>query len=153
MLGFEPIAAEPIASHYQIQTGPNLSTTYALAPMGGAAELLYFGQPFFTVSDTGTDAALLATASPGGARCVRVMRVDLTFSKAPTAGAIITILDGATVIYKILASATGRFQYTVNFSKKPLHGTSGNDVSVTCEAAGAGCVQTISFSGDYVRSA
>ena len=152
MLGFEPIASEPICSHFQTSGMPfNPSMTYPY-PISGQAEVLYFGQPAFVVSDTGTNAALLATATPGSGQLVRVFRADVTFSAAPAAGTLITVYDDTTEIWEVVLAAAGRLRYTLDFQRKPIRGSRGNAVSVGVTAAGTDVVQTVAFTGDKVMA-
>ena len=125
--------------------------TGTLAPFAIAAERSWFGQPAFTVEDTGTNTLLAAVATPRDNQNARLFSLRVTFSAAPVTGTIV-IRDGLTRVWRSEFSATGPFDYEFDFSKKPIRGSMGNDLSVTVDPAGASVVQTVSWSGDFVRS-
>lgn len=127
-------------------------TVDTLSAVAMQAERAYFDQPAFTTLDTGTNTQLVATATPGGDRIVRCLSCTVSFSAAPDAGTQVSIQDGSTIIWQTEISVTGRFVVTYNFARKPLRSTRGTALSAVVSAAGAGVVQTVVFSGDYVRA-
>jgi hypothetical protein len=127
-------------------------TLDALSPVSVQAEIAYFAQPAFTVIDTGTNTELVATATPGGDRIVRCLNCTVSFSAAPALGTEVWIEDGDNIIWRTQISVTGRFVVTYNFSRRPLRSSRGAALSVVVDAAGADVVQTVVFSGDYVRA-
>lgn len=127
------------------------TTTNTLAGISGAAEILLFGQPGYTVIHTATATALDATATPAATQQARLFHITLSYSAAP-AVSVLTVEDGATVIWQAEISATGRFVYTFDFSQKPLRGSKGNVLHVKVGSAGGAVVQTISWTGDFIKA-
>ena len=126
------------------------TTTNTLAGISGAAEILLFGQPAFTVIHTATATALDATATPAADQQARMFHLTLSYSAAP-AVSVLTVEDGSTVIWQAEISATGPFVYTFDFSAKPLRGTKGAVLHAKVGSAGVSVVQTISWTGDFIK--
>lgn len=127
------------------------TTTNTLAGISGAAEVLLFGQPAFTVIHTATATALDATATPAAGQQARLFNLTLSYSAAP-AVSVLTVEDGSTVIWQAEISATGRFVYFFDFSAKPLRGTKDAVLHVKVGSAGGAVVQTISWVGDFIKA-
>jgi hypothetical protein len=128
------------------------TTTNTLAAISPAAEIALFGQPSFTCIHTETATALAATVTaPNADQQVRMFHLTLSYSAAP-AVSVLTVKDGATVIWQCDISATGRFVYTFDFSAKPLRGSKGAALSANVGSAGGSVVQTISWTGDYIKA-
>lgn len=132
---------------------PSIVTqTNTLSPISLTAERSWFGQPMFTVKDTGTGTLLSASATPRADQLVRIFKLNVSFSISPNAIPI-WIYDGdSTIIWQGMTSATGRYVYHFDFSKKPLRGSRGNVVYVITGSGGAANVGTVSFDGDFVRA-
>ena len=127
------------------------TTTNTLAGISGAAEILLFGQPAFTVIHTATATALDATATPAATQSARMFHLTLSYSAAP-AVSVLTVEDGSTVIWQAEISATGPFVYTFDFSAKPLRGTKGAVLHAKVGSAGVSVVKTISWTGDFIKA-
>ena len=128
------------------------TTTTTLAAISPTAEIALFGQPQFTSIHTATHTALSATVTaPNADQCVRMFHLTLSYSAAP-AVSVLTVKDGATVIWQAEISVTGPFVYTFDFSQKPLRGSKGAALSANVGDAGVGIVQTLSWTGDYVKA-
>lgn len=128
------------------------SVTNTLSPISATAERAWFGQPMFTVEDTGTGTLLTATATPRADQLVRIFKVNVSFSAAPGSIPIIIYDGDTTIIWQARTSATGKWVYHFDFSKKPLRGSRGNPVYVYVPSGGAAVVSTVSFDGDFVRA-
>ena len=127
------------------------TTTNTLAAISVQAEVALYGQPAFTVIHTATATALDATATPAAGQSARMFHLTLSYSAAP-AVSVLTVEDGATVIWQAEISATGPFVYTFDFSAKPLRGTKGAVLHAKVGSAGGAVVQTISWTGDFVKA-
>lgn len=128
------------------------TTTTTLAPISAQAEILLYGQPAFTCIHSATAAALDAAVSvPVATQQVRMFHLTLSYSAAP-AVSVLTVEDGTTVIWQAEISATGPFVYAFDFSQKPLRGSKGATLHAKVGSAGGAVVQTIAWTGDYIKA-
>jgi hypothetical protein len=129
------------------------TTTNTLSAIRLQAEVALYGQPTFTSIHTATASALSATVTaPNANQQVRMFHLTLSYSAAP-AVSVLTVKDDTTVIWQAEISATGPFVYTFDFSAKPLRSSTGKALSANVGSAGGAVVQTLSWTGDYVKGA
>ena len=128
------------------------TTTSTLAAVSPTAEVALYGQPQFTSLHTATATALSATVTPPNAdqQC-RMFHLTLSYSAAP-AVSVLTVKDGTTVLWQAEISATGPFVYVFDFSLKPLRGSRGAALSANVGSAGGAVVQTLVWTGDYLKA-
>ncbi len=143
---------QTMATMRTLATPAITSTTNTLSPISVTAERSWFGQPMFTIKDTGTGTTLTATATPRADQLVRLFKVTVSFSASP-GGIPIQIFDGdTTILWQGYTSNTGMWFETFDFSKKPLRSSRGNELSVVVPSGGVAVVSTISWDGDFVRA-
>lgn len=127
------------------------TTTNTLAAISVQAEVALYGQPAFTCIHTATATALDAVVTPAAGQQVRMFHLTLSYSAAP-AVSVLTVEDGATVIWQAEISATGPFVYTFDFSQKPLRSSKNAALHAKVGSAGGSVIQTISWTGDYAKA-
>ena len=127
------------------------TTTNTLAAISGAAEILLFGQPHFSCLHTATATALDAVVTPAASQQVRLFHLTLSYSAAP-AVSVLTVEDDTTVIWQAEISASAPFVNTFDFSAKPVRGSKGAALHAKVGSAGGAVVQTIAWTGDYIKA-
>ena len=126
------------------------STTNTLQAVGVSAERALFGQPKFSVIDTGTHAALDANTAPlGNQSVVRLFVLNVSASAAPATALTLQVKDGSTVIWQCELAAAAPFAYEFDFSNKPLRGSNGATLHATLGDPGVGIVATVTWTGDF----
>ena len=127
------------------------STTNTLQPVSVPAEKALFGDPKYTVIDTGTNAALAATFTPSGNNAVaRMFSVGYSLSAAPATALTLTVKDGTTVIWQHEISVSAPFFGFFTFDKRPLRASVGAALSANIGAPGVGIVGTVCWEGDTI---
>ena len=115
-----------------------LQATSGVTPLASASVTQVF--PAQVV--TGPSASLITvTAQGGGARKLIIYVTDIVLSNSAGTAAVVSILDGSTVIFAINMPATSSIA-VVDFTT-PLHGTAGNALSIQSASASANINWTV----------
>ena len=115
-----------------------LQATSGVTPLASATAVQVFPAQIVT----GASASLITvTAQGGGARKLRIFVTDIILTNSAGTAAVVSILDGLTVIFAANLPATSS-QVVVDFTT-PLVGTAGNTLSIQSSSASANINWTI----------